>query len=230
MKVYPAEDGIFRLDRETGEQELIISHSDMAGFLPASGAKPDDMRYFTPPLFNENGTRFMFWYRSRCGLHNGIYTASADGSGIYKLPTLGNSHSVWLGNDRILAWAAVEGRGTHNFLFHDRKPFQEPSRVCGASFEFNGHATFSPDTAWLITDTPEPPVADKRNQRTLYLFQCKTHRRIELGTFGAPDILRGPLRCDLHPRWDRTGGRVCFDSAHDGCRQMYLLDTDAFRT
>jgi hypothetical protein len=32
------------------------------------------------------------------------------------------------------------------------------------------------------------------------------------------------IRCDLHPRWGRDGRAVCIDSAHEGARQMYVLD------
>jgi hypothetical protein len=37
-------------------------------------------------------------------------------------------------------------------------------------------------------------------------------------------------RCDLHPRWNRDGTQVCFDSAHEGERQVYAIDVrDAVR-
>jgi hypothetical protein len=48
-------------------------------------------------------------------------------------------------------------------------------------------------------------------------------RRIDRGRFYSPPELAGACRCDLHPRWSRDGRRVCFDSAHEGTRQMYLL-------
>ena len=46
---------------------------------------------------------------------------------------------------------------------------------------------------------------------------------MDLGRFHAGG-LKGPVRCDLHPRWSPDGRRVCFDSVHGGTRQMYVMD------
>ncbi|TSA45654.1 hypothetical protein D4R51_01410 [bacterium] len=35
------------------------------------------------------------------------------------------------------------------------------------------------------------------------------------------------LRADLHPRWNRDGTEICFDSVHDGSRQVYVVDVGA---
>jgi len=34
------------------------------------------------------------------------------------------------------------------------------------------------------------------------------------------------LRCDLHPRWSRDSKKVSIDSAHEGSRQIYVLDVE----
>ncbi len=36
--------------------------------------------------------------------------------------------------------------------------------------------------------------------------------------------VRGDWRCDLHPRWNRSGTQVSFDSVHTGDRQVYVVD------
>lgn len=69
---------------------------------------------------------------------------------------------------------------------------------------------------WAYSDPNE-----KREQR-LMLFDFETNERIDLGTFRAPAKFTGTIRCDLHPRFDRAGKRICFDSTHEGRRQVYV--------
>jgi len=49
-------------------------------------------------------------------------------------------------------------------------------------------------------------------------------KRVDLGRYYSPPELTGPIRCDLHPRFNRDGTAICFDSAHEGTRQLYTLD------
>ena len=51
-----------------------------------------------------------------------------------------------------------------------------------------------------------------------------TGRRYDLNQFHSPKQFTGPVRCDLHPRWNRDGTRVCIDGCHDPQRQVYVLD------
>ena len=48
--------------------------------------------------------------------------------------------------------------------------------------------------------------------------------RIDIGEFYTMPELAGEIRCDLHPRWNRDGTKVCFDSTHEGERQVYVID------
>jgi len=219
----PAEDGIFRTDLDTGETTLIISHRDMASFPPTADMPPECKRYFTHLLFNNDGSRFMFWYRcaSSNGRHSsyrsGVYVASPDGKDICLLNDR-NSHCTWLGRDRVLAWATRRDKGAHTYLFTDGT---EDVEIMGEGvLEFNGHSTFSPNKQWLLTDMPP----DENDMRTLALYSCAANRCVVIGRFHSMPALTGPLRCDLHPRWSRDGTKVCIDSTHEGSRQMYLLD------
>lgn len=48
--------------------------------------------------------------------------------------------------------------------------------------------------------------------------------RVDLGRYHSPLPFRGEIRCDLHPRWSRDERQVCFDSIHEGSRQVYVMD------
>jgi len=100
----PAADGLFRLDLGSGKVDLLVSHADMARFRPSGAA--EGVYYFTHPAINADGTRLLFWYRrasGKSGWRSAAYVADVDGRNIRFLAT-DNSHTVWLGRDRILAW------------------------------------------------------------------------------------------------------------------------------
>ena len=63
--------------------------------------------------------------------------------------------------------------------------------------------------------------------RALLLYRPEDGLRVELGPFRSPPELSGEIRCDLHPRWNRDGTKVCFDSAHEGARQLYVMDVSS---
>jgi len=94
----------------------------------------------------------------------------------------------------------------------------------------DGHGTWFNDR-YLITDT----YPDKKHYRRLIFYDLKKNKGKTIGKFYAlPDKKyikkenlnnydAGGLRCDLHPRWDREGKKICFDSVHEGFRGIYEI-------
>jgi hypothetical protein len=72
---------------------------------------------------------------------------------------------------------------------------------------------------WLLVDMKNDDVFIK-----VLLIRVADGHRYDIGNFYSPPELRGDVRCDLHPRWSRDGSQVCIDSAHEGTRQIYVLD------
>ncbi len=86
----------------------------------------------------------------------------------------------------------------------------------------DGHCTFRPgDENLFVTDTyPKKGVGQK-----LLLGDLRTRRLVELGTFYCPEaFMEKGYRCDLHPRWDLAGNRICIDTLMDGTRQIVVYD------
>ena len=82
--------------------------------------------------------------------------------------------------------------------------------------------TLSPNGCWLLFDT----YPDTDNTEGLKLFNLGTGELHTLGRFYSDPAFRGDIRCDLHPRWNRSGRAVCFDSIHEGSRQLYVIDLE----
>ena len=70
----------------------------------------------------------------------------------------------------------------------------------------------------------------------MILYNLEKNKRIDIGKFySIPDKkynigkdweISG-MRCDLHPRWNRDGTKICIDSVHEGSRNIYVLDVSA---
>jgi len=114
----------------------------------------------------------------------------------------------------------------------------------------DGHPTFCPSNRQLLlTDT----YPDKNFERQLIVVDILSKSVLEIGRFtqlkespsseGFDEIVpfidpavmkkfnrenfvysRGGIHCDLHPRWKTDGSMVCFDSNHEGTRQIYVAN------
>lgn len=149
-----------------------------------------------------------------------MFTVNTDGTDLYLLnPDDMTSHFDWRDDKHILAWARQKGQGDHYYLFEDRT--DNVQTIGKQLLVGDGHCTYSQDGRFILTDTyPRGP----RNERGLILYDTDTEKRIDLGQFYSPPDLKGEIRCDLHPRWNRDSTKVCFDSVHEGARQMYEID------
>ena len=89
------------------------------------------------------------------------------------------------------------------------------------SLSVDGHPMYRPGGRWLVTDTyPDPD-----RKQALILFDTRSGRRIDIGSFHADaSVGDRDLKCDLHPRWDRSGRLVCVDTTRAGVRQCVIVD------
>jgi len=234
----PTDDGIYRMDLETGEHGLIISYAQVARPHRAGGRPQRDAsmerakHWFNHLQVAPGGSRFAFLHRwvawgTARPWKTRLFTANFDGAELFCLADQDMvSHYDWRDPTHILAWARQHDVGDRYFLFTDRTraPATGAREVMGEGlFPTDGHCSFSPDRRWVLTDT----YPDREGQRTLILYRPQDNLRVDIGRFFAPPELGGEIRCDLHPRWSRDGRRVSFDSAHEGSRQMYVLDVSA---
>lgn len=231
--LFPEKDGIHLIDIDTGTSRLIISldqivHTEYQSLDSVIMEKYFKVyHWFNHLTFNENGTRFAFLHRWQRDINSNqrytrLFTANIDGSEMHCMSDHEVvSHYCWKGRSQVLAWAYRKDRGWHYFLFDD---MAENISVIGQDIlTEDGHCTYSPDKEWILTDT----YPDKENKRHLLLFHPCSAKKILLGKFFSQPELVVDVRCDLHPRWDRKGNYVCFDSSHDGSRQVYITEVSS---
>ena len=218
----PERDGIFHVDLHSGRSTLIVSLAQLAAFEPRS--KMADWHHWVNHIQVSRGGRriafFHLWRSGGGGWSVRLFTANADGSGLKCEVDSGVvSHYDWLDDNRLLVWADAVARGGHFLLVDcdtgDRRIVGEGELV------EDGHCSFSPDCRWILNDT----YPDRFDMRTLMLYRFPGGPRIDIARLHSPKSRWwGEVRCDLHPRWDRSGRSVCIDSVHDGTRQMYVAD------
>jgi hypothetical protein len=219
---HPAQDGIHRLDLDSGDAELVLSLERLA----TNDATPDmrdTVHWVNHVQVSPSGRRFAFLHRWRVGESGWgtrLYAAEANGSGLTLLLGAGMvSHYDWQDDDRILVWARHPETGQDRFLKVDVA--HGVTGVFGeGSLVQDGHCSFSPDRRWVLNDTYPDPY----RLRTLMVVRYADEQRIDLARLYAPAAIAGEIRCDLHPRWRPDGRQVCIDSVHTGERQVYLVN------
>ena len=68
----------------------------------------------------------------------------------------------------------------------------------------------------VVTDT----YPDRSRLASLYLIKDDKAKR--LARVFVPFGYDNDLRCDLHPRWNRTGDKICFDAVLKG-KEVFIL-------
>ncbi len=219
----PKNDGVWHLDVESGQTRLLVPLAQLAKHKPDatfSGAQ----HWVNHLQFNPSGTRILFLHRWRVfekSWKTRLYTCKPDGSELTLVLDTGMvSHFDWRDDATILAWAQLPS-GAKRFALFDAAGVKKPQVIGNDVLTEDGHCSYSPDRRWILNDT----YPDAKRLQHLMLFRVKDGRRIDLQAFYLTRDLSGPVRCDLHPRWNREGTQVCLDSAHIGDkRQLYVLD------
>ena len=234
----PSESGVWRVNLETGEDQLIMSLADVAAIPWPGGDRYDTAwHYFNHLLINPSGSRFTVLHRYRPvfdpatlsfkgvaknGFVTRMITANLDGSDRYVLDPSGHtSHFIWKNDDELTMWTRPKGGVSGFYTFKDRTRQVVP--VGHEKMPKNGHNTYlpAPYGDWILNDT----YPDRKTSRqTVFLYHVPSGRRFDLGHFPSPAAYRGEWRCDTHPRSSDDGTRVAIDSPHEGGRQIYVMD------
>ncbi|MEM6363110.1 MAG: hypothetical protein AAF745_01695 [Planctomycetota bacterium] len=230
----PGQSGVWKVDLETGNSQLILSLADVARIAWPDGAQRQSAwHYFNHCLINPSGTRFVVLHRYRPKFDPDTLTfqgpfvtrmisGNLDGSDIEQLDPSGHtSHFIWKDDQTLTMWTRPDGRADGFYDFVDQADGITP--VGQDAMPANGHNTYLPPPYqdWILNDT-YPSKRDRR--QTVYLFHRPTGKRVDLGHFPSPHAYRGEWRCDTHPRCSDDGLTVAIDSPHAQGRQVYLLD------
>ena len=224
-ELQPSQDGVWVLDLETGEDRLLFSLAQAV-----SVAHRDEMdgarHWFNHLQYNTDDTRFLFLHRyvvADGSRRTRLFTSDPEGDDVRLVADDDMiSHFDWVDAGHICAWARQHDRGDFYYMFEDVDVADgsKPQIIGEGVLTQDGHCSFAHEGRWMLTDT----YPDAEHHRNLLLWHMEEERLVYLGRFYAIPEITAEIRCDLHPRWNHEGTQVCFDSVHEGSRQMYLMD------
>jgi hypothetical protein len=218
----PQKHGLSITNLETGETKQLFTVADIAAMQPDPEMR-NAFHFFTHCLFSPSGKRFVFYHRSIRDLNfvrTRMIACDLDGNNKFIFTADGwVSHIGWKNDNQIMAYCRTKKFGDAYILFEDQSSNYDAVGI--DDFTSDGHPSFSPkDSSIFITDS----YPDRFRLSSLILYDCKSNTRIDLAKLKQPLQFKNELRCDFHPRWNRAGNMICFDSAHSGKRSMCTID------
>lgn len=213
----PNAPAIWKIDLINNVSTQVLTYQDFYNFesSPSMGNSEHKVNHI---MLNPSGDRFMVlhrWYNGQTK-HTRLVTANIDGSEMYNLNDHKmTSHCYWKNDDEIIAYANRNESGTGYYLFKDKSACLK--KILNG-LNKDGHPSYSPNGKYILTDT----YPDRSRMASVYIAEennIKTIARVF-----APFKYDNDVRCDLHPRWNRTGTKICFDSVFEGKRALYTVD------
>lgn len=214
---------ICKVDLITGEVTPILKYTDFANFEPRPEMVGAEHK-INHIMISPDGVRFIVLHRWLKGKrkYTRLVTCKTDGTDMYNLSDDDMvSHCCWRGNNRIFAFENKKIGGNGYYLMKDRT--LEYERFW-PEIDYDGHPSYSPNGEMIVFDR----YPDKSRIATIMINDAenrKDHSIKVLARVFAPFKYDNDTRCDLHPRWSRTGDKICFDAVFEGHRGLYVVDS-----
>lgn len=212
----PDEPCIWYVDLQNGDIKPIIKYTDFKNFETRKDMI-DGEHKVNHIMLNPSGDRFMVLHRWFHGTqkYTRLITANVDGSNMYNLSDDNMvSHCCWKNDNEILAYARKRDYGNGYYIMNDKT--NKYNKIL-ENLNTDGHPSYSYNKEMIVTDT----YPDRSRISTIYII--KDGKSTKLAKVFSPFRYDNDVRCDLHPRWDRSGNYICFDSVFEGKRGLYLV-------
>ncbi|MBP2075899.1 hypothetical protein [Oceanobacillus polygoni] len=208
---------IWYINLTSGEVKSLLNYTDFAN-LETRPEMKDAEHKVNHIMLNPSGNRFMVLHRwiNGSNKYTRLVTVNSNGTEMFNLSDDNmTSHCFWKSDNEIIAYAHKKPEGNGYYLMKDKtSQFHRkwPDLIS------DGHPSYSPDGKMVVTDT----YPDRARVATVYIINNNDNINKVARVF-APFRYDNDMRCDLHPRWNRTGNKVCFDSVFEGKRGLYTV-------
>lgn len=213
---------IWKVDVESGDITELFKYTDFAAFEPDE-SMIDAEHKVNHLMISPNCKRFMVLHRwfQKGRKHTRLVTVNVDKTEMYNLSDdVFVSHCYWKNDDEILSFLRKKETGDHYYLMKDKT---QEYKMYWPELKTDGHCSYSPDGQFIITDT----YPNRKRIASVYLCTEKDNRSRRIARVFSPFKYDNNCRCDLHPRWNRAGTKICIDSVHEGRRGLYIINLSA---
>jgi hypothetical protein len=218
-----SETGLFLIDMKANTRQLVLSLKDLSAF-QHEDTMDHTFHFVTHTEFSADNRYLAFLHRWYKGTFHRTRLVVLDlqTKTLYASPTTGMvSHYHWNQENGLVAYCRMENIDSHVYF---SSPEMKEWKRCGyPQLNSDGHHHFM-DNDWFLVDT----YPDKWRHAKLYKVNRKTDEVMLLADVKSPKAFVAPdgdhwWKCDLHPRCDRQGRWVSFDTVHTGVRSLCIM-------
>ncbi len=213
------EDGLWHVDYETGDDELLYSLADLCDVKPQT-AFEDSTHYANHVMISPEGDRFVFLHRyfHRGQRYDRLLVGEPKGTSLRLLVDHDFvSHYCWIDADTLFGY--MRGPDEADGYYVVDVDSGEMRRAFGGRLDTYGDGHPHVCGTRLVTDT----YPNKGRMQTLLLCDIETGDIEEIAELHHGFDYDAEARCDLHPRLSPDGDAVFFDSVLDGRRKLYAM-------
>lgn len=216
-KAAPDDDGIFRVDLPTGDMRLLVSYAQLRDHLRKNMVPNIDRThlFINHTLCNRDNDRILFFvranFRSSLPKLDVCFTMNCEGGELTRHEHMGG-HPEWETGHTLIG-ALNDQQVLYNT---DRK---EVTGQLGSFPQPGGDIALSPDAKRFVNGhgVKDPGVS-------YYTILFRTERRlIRTRAFSRGEWVRGPLRLDPAPCWNRSGTQILVPAIADDAKKTKQL-------
>ena len=213
----PNETCIWKINLENNATKSFLEYKDFYDFENIE-TMVDAEHKVNHIMISPDNKRFMVlhrWYQNNKKFTR-LITVDINDKSMYNLSDDNmTSHCFWKSNDEILAFAHKNGTGNGYYIMKDKT--EEYTQIV-ENLTVDGHPSYSPNKKTILTDTYP------NRSRISKVITIENDKEKVLAEVFAPFKYDNDTRCDLHPRWNREGTKICIDSVFEGKRALYILN------
>ncbi|MBL7645585.1 MAG: hypothetical protein JNK74_05275 [Candidatus Hydrogenedentes bacterium] len=219
--LHPKDDGLFKVDIQTGEKSLLVSFHQLAEALRPT--RPDVKRkalFINHTLNNREGDRVYFYARGDFEVKGERidvpFTINTDGTGLTLHETHIGGHPEWAEEHTVIG--SFDGK---QVLYDtDTKSVAGQLGDPGIFPKPGGDVALSPSGEWLVNGARSGPG------NTYVFLNRKDGRVLRSGVCPIDNWTEGPLRIDPAPTWNRENNAIAFPALADDAartRQIFFM-------